>query len=146
MRSQIERLFPQLVNSRYEITSPRETAYNCVAWAAGDDSRWWWPAEPPFAYWPPGVAREESLASFIEALSTMGYEKCDAGDREADYEKLAIFTASDGVPTHMARQLADGSWTSKLGSLEDIRHEDIHALAGTEYGEVAIFLHRRTRS
>ncbi len=42
----------------------------------------------------------------------------------------------------MARQLADGSWTSKLGGLEDITHPGISDLSGREYGRVVIFLRR----
>jgi hypothetical protein len=45
----------------------------------------------------------------------------------------------------MARQLPTGVWTSKCGSLEDIEHETLEALAGFgpyEYGAVVRFLKR----
>ena len=29
----------------YSITSPTEISYNCIAWAANEDTRWWWPAQ-----------------------------------------------------------------------------------------------------
>ena len=69
----LERLFPSLKEAGFDVTSPRDPGYNCVAWAAGDVTRWWWPAESPFAHWPAGVEREESLTSFIEAFATLGY-------------------------------------------------------------------------
>ena len=53
---------------------------------------------------------------------------------------MAVFVA-EGLPTHMARQLASGQWTSKLGKSVDIEHE-LHALAGERYGEVVRVLAR----
>jgi len=45
------------------------------------------------------------------------------------------------VPTHAARQLENGRWTSKLGELEDIEH-DLHHLASGAYGAVVQILKR----
>lgn len=142
MRELIRQLFPQLRDDTFEITSPRDVHYNCVAWAVGDTKRWWWPGEPPFSFWPPGVVREESIVSFVEAFATLGYEVARSGVHEPDHEKVALFVSSDGIPTHMARQLSDGSWTSKLGRLEDIMHGDASGVAGSDYGQIAVFLRR----
>jgi hypothetical protein len=141
-----ERLFPALRRVGFEITSPRDQRYNCVAWAAGDVTRWWWPAESPFAYWPHGADREESVASFVQAFAILGYEQALSGDLEPQFEKVAVFASSDGIPTHMARQLRDGTWTSKVGSLEDIQHQELSGLEGAEYGAVVVFLRRQERS
>jgi len=146
MRDVIEQLFPLLLRDGFEITSPSEPAYNCVAWAAGDTRRWWWPAERAFSYWPDGVLREESITSFIEAFATLGYEVADAGDLEPEFEKVTIFASNDGVPTHVARQLPDGTWTSKLGSMEDIAHADVNSVSGSAYGSVMMFLRRRRKA
>jgi len=73
MRDLIERLFPALQESPYEITSAADGSYNCVAWAAGDVRRWWWPGEAMFTYWPAEVIREQSIASFVMAFETLGY-------------------------------------------------------------------------
>jgi hypothetical protein len=64
MREVIRQLFPRLRDDQAEITSPHDFRYNCVAWAAGDVSRWWWPTEPAVAYWPDGVAREETVCLY----------------------------------------------------------------------------------
>jgi hypothetical protein len=142
MQKSIQQLFHRLRKGEFEITSPQDQRYNCVAWAADDVRRWWWPAESPFAFWP-AVKREESISSFIEAFEILGYELADSGGHEKGFEKVAIFVSTDQVPSHMARQLPDGSWTSKLGRLEDIAHIDVNAVGGAEYGEVAAFLRRR---
>lgn len=55
--------------------------------------------------------------------------------------KLAIFVNDQGTPTHAARQLPDGWWTSKLGRQIDIEHE-LSAIEGPAYGKVAILLAR----
>lgn len=146
MRELLEQLFPRLRNTTFEITSPRDGRYNCIAWAAGETHRWWWPGEALFSFWPAGVERQESLASFVAAFATLGYEPSASGDHDPDYEKVAIFTSSDGVPTHMVRQLPNGSWTSKLGGLEDIAHVKVSGVAGAEYGHVVAVLQRRRAS
>lgn len=35
-----ENEFPHLAATGYRITSPATRAYNCFAWAAGEDDRW----------------------------------------------------------------------------------------------------------
>ena len=142
MQELIRQLFPQLRDDTFEITSPRDLRYNCIAWAAGDTTRWWWPGELPFSFWPRGVRREESIASFVEAFTTLGYEITRSGELEQDHERVALFASNDGVPTHMARQLTDGRWTSKLGKLEDIVHVDVAGVAGSDYGQIVLFLRR----
>lgn len=55
MREWIEQLFPGLQGTSFEITSPRDRRYNCVAWAANDTRRWWWPGEAPVSSSDPEV-------------------------------------------------------------------------------------------
>ncbi|HMD98104.1 MAG TPA: hypothetical protein VKM93_12350 [Terriglobia bacterium] len=38
--------FPNLNAGNHEITSAASRLYNCIAWAAGDTQRWWWPDDP----------------------------------------------------------------------------------------------------
>ena len=57
-------------------------------------------------------------------------------------EKVAIY-AIGGRTKHMARQLPSGAWTSKLGDLEDIEHESLSALEGSDYGNVAMIMARK---
>lgn len=60
---------------------------------------------------------------------------------EQGYEKVALYVDHDGKPTHAARQLPTGRWTSKLGKIEDIEHE-LEGIAGSVYGSVAKILKR----
>lgn len=141
---ELEAVFPGLGTSFYRVTSPISRIYNCIAWAAGDTGAWWWPDSDPdndAAYWPPGIERVETLAAFVAGFATLGYLPCQNADLESGFEKVAFFARRDGLPTHAARQLADGRWSSKLGVREDIEH-DLQALEGVVYGWVAQILKR----
>jgi hypothetical protein len=135
-----EHLIPDLVRTGYHITSSPDPIYNCIAYAAGIINNWWWPDPDGFDYWPQGVIRENTLAAFIEAFATVGYSPCTDGSAEPVWEKVAIY-ATDVGPTHAARQLTSGRWTSKLGPDEDIEHA-LDGLCGTLYGTVVQFLRR----
>ncbi len=121
--------------------------YNCVGWAAGDDKQWWWPWDLGGYYWPPGLPKElpgtETLQNVINAFKTVRYSECTSGEIEEGFEKVALFANYRNKPTHAARSLSDGSWTSKLGEGEDIRHQTLLALEGRRYGKAVVFLRRK---
>lgn len=145
-RSAIEAHFPALVGTGYEVTSPETASYNCIAWAAGDDTRWWQPLPIGGYYWPDGVARANTLDAYIHAFRRQGYRVCDDGALEAGWEKVALFQSADGVPTHAARQLPSGVWASKLGQGHDIEHVLPQDVSGAIYGTIALFMRRRGRA
>ncbi len=133
-RSQVEVGFPKLRLTTWEISSEPDTQYNCIAWAAGDDSRFWWPAQRYF--WPLGVKRELSITAFDELFRSLGFKECpDPGDGTESVQRLALF-ARGTEPTHAARQLINGRWTSKLGKFVDIVHHRVQDLEGHAYGLV----------
>ena len=141
--------FPQLSGETYRITSSATDIYNCIAWAAGDSNRSWWPA--PDYFWPDSAPLEETLSGFRAVFEGMGYLECESDTFEEGFEKVAIFAGDDQVPTHAARQLQTGKWTSKLGDWEDIEHDTLSALENAPlmdslYGAVAFIMRRPTRS
>ena len=139
----ILQLFPGLSPTDANKTSESTRQYNCIAWAADDRTRQWWPLPPNhFAvYWPRRVPNAVSCQAFELAFNTLGYRRCQDESLEVDIEKVAIFVDANNVPTHAARQLPDGYWTSKLGDLEDIRHA-LRQLEGSAYGTVAFIMSR----
>lgn len=137
----LESIFPGLIRVRYDLTSPKDVTYNCIAWAAGDTDNWWWPVGD--GYWPANVPHEVTVDAFSAAYGTLGYEVCGQPELEPGVERIALFLdMGNGRPTHAAKQLPDGRWTSKLGKLEDIIHESLDALCGDAYGEAKVFLRR----
>lgn len=136
---QVRTALPRLTPDNYRVTSPASWEYNCIAWAAGVTDAWWWPV--PGRFWPSEVPREESLAAFHAAFATLGYGPCLHAEREPGREKLVLYAVGD-TPTHAARQLTNGLWTSKLGPSLDIEHTTPEVLAGGVYGEVVTILSR----
>lgn len=139
---QIRRALPSLQSQNHDITSPDTDEYNCIAWAAGEDDRWWWPANSPHAYWPPDVPRVVTVEAFILAFETLGYHPCDNGEFDPGVEKVVLYVNLSGEPTHMARQLPNGMWTSKCGQWCDISHDTPDVVAGGAYGVSSIYLAR----
>lgn len=138
----IESIFPNLPLCGYSITSPATPEYNCIAWAAADTESWWEPDPYNLSFWPTGVPRAYTLEAYVKAYNTRGYVVCDNFNREDDFEKIAIYIDASGKPTHAARQLTSGRWTSKLGQLEDIEHHTLDGLTGNDYGIVAALMKR----
>lgn len=136
----LEAAFPGLVGSPYSVTSPLAREYNCIAWAAGRDDVWMWPDPGEFSFWPDGVPREVTVDAFIQAFELLGYASSPLSGPQNGAEKIALF-AQRGKPTHAARQLPDGSWTSKCGKNVDISHS-LRDLEGDLYGTVCCILAR----
>ena len=135
--------FPRLTSDSYKQTSSPTPDYNCIAWAAGEDDRWWWPDAADIYYWPEQVVRAETVDAFVQSFALLGYCQCETGQYENGFEKVVLYQSSaSGKPTHMSRQLADGSWTSKLGQNIDINHYDVSGLCGPAYGEAVVFMKR----
>lgn len=138
----LERAFPRLAEADYRLSSEATPRYNCIAFAASDTRRWWWPSPGMVTYWPSGVERAETLESFVAAFETLGYRECEGGSHEEGFEKVALFADSQRKPTHMARQ-SGNEWISKLGREEDITHSTLEGLSGSLYGHPVLFMKRR---
>ena len=76
--------------------------------------------------------------------SAVGYEICPDGQLEDGFGKIAIHLKDDG-PSHAAKQLPSGRWTSKLGKFVDLEHGTPQELEGPDpaYGQVATYVRRR---
>ena len=134
--------FPRLGVNDSEKTSPEADRYNCIAWAAGNDTEWWEPS--PDGVWPSDAPYAPTIEALTRVYASLGYEVCLDGSLETGYEKIAIY-GHDGEYEHAARQLPDGRWTSKLGPNEDIVHVNAECLTGGIYGELAHFMKRKCK-
>lgn len=128
--------WPNLSEEERLGTSPRSNAYNGIAWAAGEDDRWWEPDDPRYdphigpKYWPDGVPHRYTVENCVRVFAQLGYTECEGPGQEPGFEKVAIYADDDGDPTHVARQLPSGVWTSKMGTLEDAEHATVHGAEG----------------
>ena len=106
-------LFPNLTKDNYKITSPDTKDYNCIAWAYGINNKTMWPGYLD-RYWPADCESIDERSTIIQLYLNDGYIRCENGDLEYGYQKVAIYATSEG-PKHAARQLPSGKWTSKIG-------------------------------
>jgi hypothetical protein len=144
-QAQLAYELPNLCEPLYRETSEYDPVYNCIAWAAGDTENWWWPGGHPDDYWPAGVPSELTIDAFVAAYATLGYVRCEEATFEKSFERIAIYgnvTGGTVTPTHAARQLPNGCWTSKLGKHEDIEHSTAACVEGGTYGSIVCFMKR----
>lgn len=118
--------FPKLTDDNHSPTSPPTDNYNCIAWAYEVSNKRMWPECPDY-YWPSNAAGVDELRTLIQLFLNAGYEECENAQQEDGFQKVAIYVNQEG-PTHAARQLESGRWTSKLGNLADIEHDTLEAL------------------
>jgi hypothetical protein len=151
VKEDIDRHYPKLADAGYEITSEATPVHNCIAWAAGDTSRWWecgeeGPIDEAGVYWPEGARFGFGLDALISAYEVMGFELCpECGpEPEAGYDHVALY-AENGEWRHAAKRLKDGRWSSKLGDLQDVSHDSPGDVCGEFNGEIAGFMRRASR-
>jgi hypothetical protein len=126
--------FPNSKDSPFVVTSPSDGTYNCIAWAVESQNHFYWPSKSPFFDWPNDLPRKANLPTFIQFFQRFGYLPCGDGELEPGFQKIALF-ANGKKPSHAARQLPDGAWTSKIGGWVDVRHT-LASIEGGMYGEV----------
>lgn len=132
--------FPNL--KAFEVLAPStgkagtRGAYNCIAHTLRVYHTWVWPG-----------AR---VADFDALYGRAGYRRVRGLDYRfnARYEKIVLYAkvlpGGQLECTHGSRQLADGTWTSKLGAGPLIRHRDPTSVGGPSYGR-PVYVYLRPR-
>jgi hypothetical protein len=142
--SPLESWFPNLTASDYVLKSASSSHYNCIGWVIGVKDVW----DPDPNYrWARGVYRAASAKNVMLVLQKDGgFLSCEDASLEAGIEKVAIYGDGDRF-VHVARQLEDGRWSSKIGMHEDIEHASLDALTGPgdAYGTIVAFMKRDRR-
>lgn len=128
-----------------DITSPKTPDYNCAAYAAKVETKPWWPFPSSYYDWPLGLPRVNTVENFFRGFERLGFQRCASGDHQKGFEKIAIYVDSHDVPKHVARELGDGIWFSKLGNEQDIRHYTLEAVEKPGYGKAKYFMRKRLR-
>ena len=131
--------FPNLYSEGFEILEPLSQRYNCVAYAAGDISQWWWPDR--INYWPPWATRDNRMESLKEVFAGLGYEQCNGDSLEDGYQKVALYELQ-GRFQHIVAQTLNGLWRSKMGQGPVMEHRNPESLSGGMYGTPTVFMRR----
>jgi hypothetical protein len=141
---QKKKYFPNLTKDNFHKTSEETIDYNCVAWVHGrqdepidlsmDDE-----GEPI-----PGF--DTSITPYIDYFKKFEFNQCEDGNLVEGIEKIALYEGRENYFEHVARQLENGNWTSKIGEFEDIEHYTLEALSNpTNYGQVVFFMERKRK-
>ena len=140
-RKTINQLFPRVAANpmALSITSPQEWTYNCVAWVLDYKDRWMEPS--PAGVWPVPHSGF-SVVAYSEMFAHFGYEGCADGSLESGFEKIVIYGDTSARFSHVAKQLPDGRWSSKLGELSDVKHSTPDVLMSQLYGSPLMFMRR----
>jgi hypothetical protein len=139
--------FPNSFQYPFQPTSQQTWDYNCIAWAYGVNNKWFWPLPPPPNspitkwFWPPNIPSVVNINSFIKLFESIGYEICADELLEEGYLKIAIYEINN-TPTHAAKQLPNGLWSSKLGPNVDVSHTIETTKNSSVYGNVSVFMRR----
>jgi hypothetical protein len=138
------RYYPNLRTGNYHKTSEETNIYNCVAWVFNIKTE---PIDlsvdengdpmPVPQYLMPQV--------YIEYFEQRGFTKCDTPDLEAGIEKIALYVHTSGTFEHVALQLENGNWSSKVGEYEDIEHYNLEAIEKPDYMGIASIFMKRER-
>jgi hypothetical protein len=130
--------FPHLTDENYKPTSKATPEppvagtyfiYNCFAFVVNDETKFWWPGDDEYSYWPhlnaPDTVQE--LMSVLE--EDFNYEECADGSYEKGVQKIAIFV-NGGDPVHIAIQPPhrSGIWKSKMQCNIDMEHDSLGIL------------------
>ena len=131
--------FPNLASEGFETVGQASELYNCIAYAAGDTTKWWWP--DGINYWPTGATPDNRMESLTEAFAAMGYEQCQNSDAEEGCQKVALYGFRDRFE-HAALQMPNGRWRSKMGQGPVIEHRSPESLSGGIYGNPTSYMRR----
>lgn len=131
--------FPKLSSEEFEIVERASERYNCIAYAAGDTSKWW--DHNRNHYWPAHAARSSSIESLKEVFVGLGFEQCHDSRAEEGYQKVALYE-KQGVWKHAAIQTPSGRWRSKMGKGPVIEHRSPESLSDGQYGNVSFYMRR----
>jgi hypothetical protein len=134
--------FPNLQKTSHEVTSDADASYNCVSYAYGITNRKLWPGFTPDYFWPRNFPQTETVETLKKLFETVGYSDAENGTFIEGFEKVAIYADSKGKPTHAARQIGHGKWSSKLGNWFDIEHTE-NGVSGGDYGKIVAFMVRK---
>ena len=136
--------FPTLSREGFQIVAQPSDNYNCIAYAAGDFHNWWDYGYGVSRYWPPHAARSSAIENLVEIFAGLGFERCDDGNPESGYQKVALYE-QQGLLKHAAVQQPNGRWRSKMGAGPLIEHHSPESLSDGPYGEVHCIMRRCKR-
>lgn len=149
-KSTIIKWFPLLASDpKFEVSSPVDNSYNCLAWAYQMfKDRWMWPpidengnpipVVDGSPWWPSGVKTGLDIQYLVDAFLQKGFVETNTWEHEDGFVKVALYyDPATNHMTHAARESRNADyWMSKLGKSWDIHHGTPYTIEGKDYGKV----------
>lgn len=129
--------FPNLkIGENGNYTSEKGDQYNCAAWAVQLEDEW-------IQFEDAQGNLDLSIERYITYYKNHGFEVGKNPDLEIGIIKIAIYANENKEFKHVARQLTDGQWTSKIGDWEDIEHKTLDVVTGKSYGKPHVIMQKK---
>ena len=151
-KDSISRIFLDLKDDDFDITSDDTPIYNCIGFAIGFTDVWvalGHPTRIPWFWWPETVPFSSDKDALVKTFEYFGFIKCDDDQIELGWDKVALY-GDDVQWLHAAKVIGPNLYHSKLGCGHDIHHKgDKDLLQRTRrpddsYGKVYQYMKRKT--
>src|SRR5262245_58321372 len=90
IRAALKSDFPTL-GDNFFLNSSASGRYNCIAWAVGDETKWWEPSTDPRHHWPTDIPKDPSLGTITSLLKKYRFLTCASMQLSPRTEKVAIY-------------------------------------------------------
>ena len=149
---QIQETLPALIaEQNFIYSSKKRKGYNCFAYAVGEENKDidMTSFSKRFDISKAGLSKDpldHTIEGYIKLLRGFyQFEVCEDGELEAEFTKIVLY---EGVSpedkeigfSHIALQLKNGMWRSKLGTWEDITHLAPETIEGDYYGRPVVYM------
>jgi len=136
------RYWPNLTDDQFEYKSDVDPKYNCVAWVLGITNRFIDPDSE--LTWPVELEKNYSIETYVSYFKKQGFRICSDDKYDDNIIKIALYADEHGDFAHVAIQVNEKIWWSKMGRLDDIQHKTLNSLAATkqcgDYGNVYAYM------
>ena len=118
-----------------EVVEIFEDTFNCIAWTSGVRERWVWTEID---------TNRDGTSSFTEFVSFYARHGLVPTSFESQAEVAIFGFEKNGIldVKHGARKEPSGTWLSKMGQGEIIRHSNLHVFEDSPYGKLLLMFRR----
>ena len=124
--------FPDLT---VEVVERFNNSFNCIAWTIGERGRWVWKEIDT------NFDGRSSFAEFVAFYHQHGYVQTSI-EAEAEVEIFGFDRFGNLDVKHGARREPSGTWLSKMGQGEIIRHATLDVFETSPYGKLLLMFKR----
>jgi hypothetical protein len=88
--SGLEQMGPNFLTTPCTNAGCKDPRFNCVAYAVGDLTQFWYDVNIKSYHWPPGARNSDAMEAWTDVFRFHGCHETDDRSLEPEYEKIAI--------------------------------------------------------